>query len=77
MKYQVYNRVTQQFEDFNCIVTQEGKVAFWDDGAGWVEVEGSDQYTITWDCEFAGRCWKDSMREALKGKSPGCPGSGL
>ncbi len=77
MKCQVYNRITQQFEDFDCIVTQKGRVAFWDDGAGWVEVERSDKYIISWDCEFAGRCWKESLKEALKWKSYGCPGSGM
>lgn len=77
MEYQVYNRITKQFEDFDCIVTQEGQVAFWAEEGGWVEVERSDKYAITWNCEFAGRCWKESLKEALKGKSYGCPGSGI
>lgn len=81
MKYQVYNRITKQFEDFDCIVTQEGQVAFWAEEGGWVEVERSDKYAITWgrevDCEFAGRCWKESLKEALKGKSYGCADCGI
>ena len=38
MKYRVYNTKSEKFEDpENCIVTQEGKVAFWDESQGWNE----------------------------------------
>lgn len=51
MRYKVYNRVTRIFEDEFCIVTQDGKVTFWDDVGGWCSValapeDSNDKYVI-------------------------------
>jgi len=36
LKYKVWNKKEKKYEANNdCIVTQEGKVAFWDESQGW------------------------------------------
>jgi len=46
MKYKVYNKTTQEYEGENCIVTQEGKVAFWDKSQGWWVDPDQEKYAI-------------------------------
>ncbi len=46
MRYKVYNRVTREFENDFCIVTQDGKVAFWDEGVGWELEPSNDIYVV-------------------------------
>lgn len=46
MEYKIYDRITKTFENDSCIVTQEGKVAFWDNGAGWQEEEENNRYIV-------------------------------
>ena len=41
------NKTTNEIEDARLtIVTQEGKVAYWDDSAGWWEDEDQENFEI-------------------------------
>jgi len=46
IKYKVYNLNTGDYEDDSCIVTQDGKVAFWDESMGWSEAENQEDYVV-------------------------------
>lgn len=47
MKYTVYNKETKEFEAANdCIVTQDGEVAFWDEDQGWSVYPIQNIFTI-------------------------------
>lgn len=46
IQYTVINTKTGKEEGADCIVTQDGKIAFWDDSRGWSEDEDQDKYDI-------------------------------
>ena len=47
LKYKIIDRHTgQEIPDFDCIVTQDGLVAWWDEGHGWRADENQDNFHV-------------------------------
>jgi len=48
MKYMIQNKITGEFLDDRFIVTQDGKIAQWDESQGWDDsVENQSNYIVT------------------------------
>ncbi len=47
MKYSVFNKETKEYESHEqCIVTQHGEVAFWDESNGWDVYPNQEKFEI-------------------------------
>ena len=47
MDYKVWNNLEGKYED-DCVLTQDGKIAFWDESGGWSsDFVNQENYSIT------------------------------
>ena len=47
MKYTIFNKETNEYESpRDCVLTQLGEVAFWDESQGWNEDYNQGKYVI-------------------------------
>ena len=72
MKYEVVDRKTGQVLA-DCVVTQAGLVAWWDDTAGWREDEDQSRFEVLYPCKKA--LAKAIAEAGMRYDELGCRGS--